>query len=281
MLDSPLRYPGSKKNLTPYIAAVMRKNLLLGGRFIEPFAGGASSSLFMLEKGLAQNVSIIERDPLISSFWKTVFNEPDRLCDRIRRIRVTLNNWKAMSKYLDEEFSAQKSDFERGVAGLFLNRTSFSGILGAGPIGGMRQLSDYSVACRFNKRRIVDQIIRISKYGSRVSVISGDALSYLKKMQKRLERSHCFVYVDPPYYQQGRRLYRYHYEHDDHVKLAKFLQSASFPWLTSYDLTPQTKELFNGRTQQRIWLDYRVKSARFEEELLVSNVDIPKPSKRH
>src|ERR1700730_5477532 len=42
---SPLRYPGGKRRLVPYVASAIRANGLEPDVFVEPFAGGASVSL--------------------------------------------------------------------------------------------------------------------------------------------------------------------------------------------------------------------------------------------
>ena len=45
------------------------------------------------------------------------------------------------------------------------------------------------------------------------------------------------IYLDPPYYVKGRGLYRNFYLHEDHLAIAKLLQSQTFarPWVVSYD----------------------------------------------
>jgi DNA adenine methylase len=53
-------------------------------------------------------------------------------------------------KYLEKGATARYSGFELGLAFLFFNRTNYSGIINAGPIGGKRQLSKYKMQCRFN-----------------------------------------------------------------------------------------------------------------------------------
>ena len=44
-LYSPLRYPGGKAPFAPFIAKVMEKNGLIGGHYLEPYAGGAGVAL--------------------------------------------------------------------------------------------------------------------------------------------------------------------------------------------------------------------------------------------
>ena len=41
-VHSPLRYPGGKRRLVPYVAALLQANALQPGVLVEPFAGGAS-----------------------------------------------------------------------------------------------------------------------------------------------------------------------------------------------------------------------------------------------
>ena len=51
-------------------------------------------------------------------------------------------------------------DLELATKCLFLNRTTFSGILNgrAGPIGGRAQSSEFGIGCRFNLDGIVERL---------------------------------------------------------------------------------------------------------------------------
>ena len=42
---SPLRYPGGKGRLGPWLAGLMRHNGISDGRYIEPYAGGAGAAI--------------------------------------------------------------------------------------------------------------------------------------------------------------------------------------------------------------------------------------------
>src|ERR1035437_1833570 len=130
---SPLRYPGSKSALAEYLSAVVKKNLLVGAHLYETYAGGASVSLSLLKAGVISQATIVELDPLVYSFWKSVKDSPGQLCDKIDRIAITLQTWKLFQKYLEPEALGKYPITELGFAGLFLNRTCFSGIIGAGP----------------------------------------------------------------------------------------------------------------------------------------------------
>lgn len=53
---SPLRYPGGKRRLAPYVAAALVENDLRPGLFVEPYAGGASVALELLHFDLVDRV---------------------------------------------------------------------------------------------------------------------------------------------------------------------------------------------------------------------------------
>jgi len=91
---SPLRYPGAKRRLAGYVAEVLRLNSLRPKVLVEPFAGGASVSLQLLNDDLVETIALGERDPLLTSFWKVVFNEPEWLIEQIESIEVTVDNWR-------------------------------------------------------------------------------------------------------------------------------------------------------------------------------------------
>ena len=39
---SPLRYPGGKGRLAPFVRALFERNHLVDGHYVEPYAGGAA-----------------------------------------------------------------------------------------------------------------------------------------------------------------------------------------------------------------------------------------------
>jgi site-specific DNA-adenine methylase len=54
-----------------------------------------------------------------------------------------------------------------------------------------------------------------------------------------------FVYLDPPFYQQGQVLYKHAFQEEDHVRMARTLRSAAYRWVLSYDDHPAIRELYN------------------------------------
>ena len=92
-LLSPLRYPGSKRWLVNYIISTIKSNNLNPRLFIEPFVGGGSITLQLMQEKLVDKVILIDADPWITSFWETLFFDTDWLVDQIDKIPITLENW--------------------------------------------------------------------------------------------------------------------------------------------------------------------------------------------
>jgi DNA adenine methylase len=276
MLISPLRYPGGKASLADYIARVLAMHGLEGCTFFEPYVGGASVSLYLLQQGLIKKAVWNEKDPLIYALWHCVINDPDKLISAIIKLPISIETWQEFQKYrrsLDPV--SEYSILELGLAGLFFNRTNFSGVLGAGPIGGITQESKYLIDCRFNKQRLIDLISEISRFGKQIKVTNNDAIEHLKKELPKTKSHKCFIYIDPPYYKQGPRLYRYSYKEVDHQNLASFLANVPSPWLVSYDNHTFITDLYKNKNSQPIYTDYKMKNPRQAMELIISNLVIP------
>lgn len=273
--NNPLRYPGAKGKLVDYVAVVLEENLLAGCTIHEPFGGSAAVSLDLLSRGFATKAIIVERDPLVFSFWRMVFEDADRLCQDIEELAVNMGTWHALDHLRMIDRPTQSILPSLALAGLFYNRTNYSGIVGAGPIGGQSQTSDYKIDCRFNKAAVVASIRWYSELKGRVEVVFDDAMMYLRRNQESLESGFHFVYLDPPYYGHGKKYYRYHYGHGQHAELARFLVRRKFPWLLSYDDHPVIREMYGKLDRYVIYMDYSARTSRRAKELLVSNLVIP------
>ena len=83
--DTPLRYPGGKSQLAPFVSDLLRTNKLLGGVYAEPYAGGAGLAWRLLFAGQVSEVWLNDIDIGIYSFWHSVLNEPERLCEKIEK----------------------------------------------------------------------------------------------------------------------------------------------------------------------------------------------------
>ena len=278
MIKSPLRYPGGKSKLIEYIKRLIISEGLTGCEFYEVYAGGASVSINLLADRVVKRIIINEKDPLVYSFWYSVFFKTKELCDLIYSTPITLEKWYEMSKYRNPNFIHDKSVVEMGFACLFLNRTNFSGILNANMLGGTKQKSKYKIDCRFNKEKIIKLINEISQMKENVEVYNLDAIDFMKAKVPKTYKGLSFVYLDPPYYKQGKKLYRYYYEDDEHIILSEYILKQPFNWLISYDKHDFIEKLYSKKNIaiRSIYFDYSVHtSKRNQEEILISNLEIP------
>ncbi len=120
--------------------------------FVEPFAGGASVALYLLGKRLVEKIALYDINPLIASFWLTVFNDGTWLRNKVRKAGITLDEWIRLRNL---PLNGHRANAWKC---LYLNRTSFSGILSlkAGPLGGKSQASKFKIDCRFYRDTIMD-----------------------------------------------------------------------------------------------------------------------------
>lgn len=266
-LTSPLRYPGSKRRLVNYIRKTLLLNDLQPSLYVEPFAGGASVALQLIADNMVDQVILVDKDPWITSFWKTVFFDTDWLLGQVQTIDVNLETWYHYKRGQFDDVRGQ------AMAAFFLNRTSFSGILKqSGPLGGKTQQSKYPIDCRFPRETLVNRIKAISKYRDRVYAVwdcSWDgALMKIRRLQvdQVLPAKKVFYYLDPPFFEKAELLYRFYFQHDDHIALRDALLELRDPWLLSYDSVDQVEMLYgpalkkgtNGTHRRHVELHYSV-----------------------
>lgn len=244
---SPLRYPGSKRRLAKYVGQALKLNDLQPDLMIEPFAGGASVALHLLNAGLVKKIGLMDLDPLISAFWQTVFFDADWLVQQIGSIEITLKRWHKFRAGLPD------SRRERALACLFLNRTSFSGILAssAGPIGGQQQTSAYDLGCRFPRQTLVDRVRQAESLSDNVAFVWNtswnEGVLRARRRQRRGESStSTFYYLDPPFFEKADRLYNHFFNAQQHRELRDFVLHLKDSYILSYDSVEKVNELYRG-----------------------------------
>jgi DNA adenine methylase len=273
---SPLRYPGGKRRLVPYLAALLRDNDLKPDLFVEPFAGGASVALELADLGLVRQIALADLDPWVASFWQTVFEDCDWLCRKVETIEIDLRTWDRFKR------TKAKSRRWQALACLFLNRTSFNGALhpSAGPIGGRTQLSEHDIACRFPRERLIKRLRaceRLATEGKVAWVHCQPALEAIRDARALVKREggSMFSYLDPPFWAKSSYLYRYGFADFHHEELAEALRWIREPWLLSYDVSPDIIELYEKHEVSRanVELLYTATQRSGYEELVVTNLE--------
>lgn len=242
---SILRYPGGKGRHAKIIASIFKLNGLQPEVFIEPFCGGASISINLLEADVVQSVRLNDLDPLIASLWKTVFSTKDSrwLINQVMEAPLTLEHW-------DYQKSIKpKGQKEQAFQCLYLNRTSFSGLLHkhAGPIGGRKQLN-WTIGCRFDREKIAARIEKLASLSKRVHAV--ESVTWGEFLGRNITPA-CFIYLDPPYYQKAERLYRYIFDQAQHLAMRDYLANfCGVPWVLSYDDSSKIREMYTSKKKK-------------------------------
>lgn len=264
--NSPLRYPGGKSQLAPYVIELLRVNNLFGAVYAEPFAGGAGIAWRLLFDGYASEVWINDIDLSIHAFWNSVLNHTDDLCELIATTPVTIEEW---HRQRSRQASAAPESLALGFSTLFLNRTNRSGILKAGVIGGLAQAGEWKIDCRFNRDELIEKIRRIAIYREQITLTRVDAYAYLMGQCKKLPKA-SLLNIDPPYYSKGPGLYCSFYTHDDHVALSKAIRRLKQPWMLTYDDATEIQQLYAGLPTMKQFLTYYAQVKRTGVELMVT-----------
>lgn len=242
MIASPLRYPGGKAKLFPYFAELIRTNRLFGAEYCEPYAGGAGLAIKLLTNGFVDRVSINDIDQSIYAFWVSMLFDTDRFCRLIEKTPVNIEQWHRQQEIWEA------SDFDNklrlGFSAYFLNRTNRSGIIeGAGPIGGFGQKGNWKIDVRLVKDKQIENIKALSRYANQITVSNLDALDFAGKT---VGHGNSLVYLDPPYFVKGHKLYKNFYNPADHLEIASELKrKRKANWIVSYDDVPEIRKAYS------------------------------------
>lgn len=264
-MASPLRYPGGKGSLYSRLRDLLRASGLAGCTYVEPYAGGVGAGLALLVTGQVERVVVNDFDPAIYAFWKTLVSDPDHLIEQIREVELSVAEWR---RQRDVYLECSRDDTDAlGFATFYLNRTNHSGVLNAGPIGGLDQSGAYKIDARFNRRELAERVRVLGLYADKITVSSWDGVRVIRKYGGR---KNVFIYADPPYFEKAGSLYMNAFSPDDHERLAENLNArASSAWLLTYDDASRVHELYAARRRRTFNLHYSARRVTKATEIAV------------
>lgn len=264
---SPLRYPGGKSKIAPLIRLIIEKTGDSGITYIEPFAGGAGVALSLLIEGSVDQIVINDYDKAIYSFWRALKESSKELMELIEYTPLTIDEWKHQKEIYCTH--SKKYSVELGFAAFYLNRTNRSGILSAGPIGGFSQTGKYRMNARFNRDALISKIRKISNYKSQIIVYNKEIRSFINGIIPKYQ-DHAFVYFDPPYYENGQRLYKNSFSPTDHADIAQtIINGVRCPWVATYDDVPELRQIYVNFEQRQYNLNYSAANKGKGSEIII------------
>lgn len=259
-LRSPIAYPGSKGRVVKTIVNAMPADWV---EFREPFAGGLSLSLYLMQKYPSRRYWVNDLDPFLSGFWVALASEPDRLAKTLThyllefpsdRDKLLLSDW---ARGLIHETNG----VERAALYYIMSKTSFSGVAFAGPSRKPRN---------FNARGI-----------ERLTA-AGGLLKGVDLKVTDLDYADCltddpdvFTYFDPPYlidsylYGENGNLHR----NFDHRRFAKAVNPLKSRWMVSYNDDLLIRRYFKAHRISTIQVPYTLASNKRATELLITNYE--------
>jgi DNA adenine methylase len=238
---SPLRYPGGKAKLAPYLARVLATQTAVIDTYCEPYAGGAGAGLHLLFKRHVSRLIINDLNPGIAALWRSVFFNTNAFVSKVFNCEVSVKNWHTQREiYLAPE---AKDDLTLGFATFFLNRTNRSGILGARPIGGLQQTGKWLIDARFNRQELARRVQVLGEMADRVEIREERALDLIVGLEQC--RDSILLYVDPPYVVPGEELYLTDHSWNEHCNLEMVLRNSPHRWILTYDAEQRTRELYS------------------------------------
>lgn len=224
---SPLRYPGGKTWMVPYIQSALSDAGYY--RVVEPFAGGGIISLNAIDYELVEEAVLVEKDKGVAALWKTILRDNDWLVDNIVSFVPTRKN---------VEETVMSSDMDRrslAFRTIIRNRFNYGGIIAKGASLLRYGEDKRGIASRWYPETIAGRIQNIKRVSGRFRIIQGDGL---KEMEK-YDSPNTLFFVDPPYTASGKRAGRRLYDHNaiDHDKLFDLVSELSGGVIMTYDYT--------------------------------------------
>lgn len=261
------RYPGGKSRLTDIIIKYLEPYIVETNRFHDVFVGGGSVLLAVAEKFPDVKLYANDYDPHMGAFWKLIARGSDA---HLKTFFKLLQRKPTVKMFTRMRQTQPKGLVQKAYYAIFFNRCTFSGISTAGPIGGLKQRSKWSVDCRYNHQTLKQECSKaIDCMRGRLRVKSEHFSEYLDRYCRHKA---CF-YLDPPYFKKGRALYPVHMQVEEHEQLAKMLKRVK-RWVLSYDQCEEIESLYKFASIQTLEVAYSINGVKSQwakkDELVIS-----------
>jgi DNA adenine methylase len=259
-----MRYPGGKSRLKK---SIVDELLAKGDKpYCEPFCGGANVGFEFLSRRPSAKAWLNDIDPSVTAVWQAVATRPEELKERICDFKPSVDAfYDAKRRLLSSSslLSLMDTAFDKVV----VHALSYHGmgVMAAGPLGGADQSNpDCGVWSRWSASGFCATIDHLHRLMANTLVTT---LEY-----KIVLSADHLTYLDPPYYEAGKTLYRHSFGDLDHARLAHDLRELdSDTWMLSYDANPKIVGLYAGWAKIKVVrVTYNAVKVRRRYELLIS-----------
>lgn len=281
---SPLRYPGGKARMAPYLAAMFAEQVSVMDVevWLEPFAGGAGAGLSLLDDDAVGEIWLTEKNPALAALWRAMLTENETLATHVEQTVPDLDLWAWARSQVAAAARPGTTDADTGFAALVLNRCSRSGMVNprVGPIGGKSQNGPWTLASRWNAPALAERIRHVGSLSGRIRFTEGDAVTAIADLADSGIEDEVIAFVDPPYLREGNRLYANGMDAADHQRLADALNASPVRWMLTYDDEPTVAaDLYPHRRVLAYRIANTANRARIatEHAVVSDNLVLPEP----
>lgn len=296
MIKTPLGYPGSKNKAMDLILPLIPDDI---EDWRECFFGGGSVTLTYLQssKCRVKTLTVCELSPEVWAFWqgtklhapevaeivKKWFSEkaPTQLIlsgmketdeDYARIEEEAIEEGRELWKWTQEVDCSKLTLAERAARFFIVNKISFSSMSDSGSLSKMH-FKEF-------KFDLVKKLLDIQPILQKIDIRN---VSY-EELFKDVDEKKTFIFMDPPYYNQGKSSPMYGRKGDTHTgfnhdKFAEDTKKLKCRWLITYDDSIKVRRMFKGCNIETFKLTYTMAMQSAEdalagEEVFIANYNI-------
>jgi DNA adenine methylase len=165
----------------------------------------------------------------------------------------------------DRRTHKSETALDKAFDAIFFNRTTFSGLLESGPIGGKNQAGKYKIDCRYMVPSLIKKIIKCNLYlKGRTTVTCLDF-----EQHDAWKNPDIAIVLDPPYFAMGNALYKCKMTNKDHHRLESCVRHRD-KWLMTIDDCQFIRDLYSDYDIYEINVKYMINSIpKYKVELFI------------
>ena len=119
---------------------------------------------------------------------------------------------------------------------------------------------------------MISKIKLINNRKKDITITRINAIDFIDRILPNYDFRKVFIFFDPPYYKQGKRLYLSSFSSHEHKKLADKIQNLDkYKWITTYDCEEDILQMYSKSKSFEYSLRYSANHKRKASEYLFTN----------